>query len=63
MLLQILPKSFLGTASGITAGNAKLTTGTASSSNTTGDLVVAGGVGITGAVNIGGNTDIDGTFR
>ena len=54
---------FSGTASGITAGNLKLTTGTASSSNTTGDLVVAGGVGITGAVNIGGNTDIDGTFR
>ena len=54
---------FSGTASGITAGNLKLTTGTASSSNTTGDLVVAGGAGITGAVNIGGNTDIDGTFR
>ena len=54
---------FTGTASGITAGNLKLTTGTASSSNTTGDLVVAGGAGITGAVNIGGNTDIDGTFR
>ncbi|AOV61346.1 YadA domain-containing structural protein [Synechococcus phage S-CAM22] len=54
---------FSGTASGITAGNLKLTTGTASSSNTTGDLVVAGGAGITGAVNIGGNTDIDGTLR
>ena len=45
---------FTGTASGITAGNLKLTSGTASSSNTTGDLVVAGGAGITGAVNIGG---------
>ena len=54
---------FTGTDAGIRAGNLKLTTGTASSSNTTGDLVVAGGVGITGAVNIGGNTDIDGTFR
>ena len=54
---------FSGTASGITAGNVKLTTGTASSSNTTGDLVVAGGVGITGAVNIGGLLDVDGTFR
>ena len=54
---------FTGTASGITAGNLKLTSGTASSSNTTGDLVVAGGAGITGAVNIGGNTDIDGTLR
>ena len=54
---------FSGTDSGIIAGNLKLTTGTASSSNTTGDLVVAGGAGIGGAVNIGGNTDIDGTFR
>ena len=54
---------FTGTASGITAGNLKLTTGTASSSNTTGDLVVAGGAGITGAVNIGGLLDVDGTFR
>ena len=40
---------FTGTDSGIIAGNLKLTTGTASSSNTTGDLVVAGGAGITGA--------------
>ena len=54
---------FIGTDSGIIAGNLKLTTGTASSSNTTGDLVVAGGVGITGAVNIGGLLDVDGTFR
>ncbi len=54
---------FTGTDSGIIAGNVKLTTGTNSTSNTTGDLVVAGGVGITGAVNIGGLLDVDGTFR
>ncbi|AIX20765.1 structural protein [Synechococcus phage ACG-2014a] len=54
---------FTGTASGIIAGNVKLTSGTASSSNTTGDLVVAGGVGIAGAVNIGGLLDVDSTFR
>ena len=54
---------FTGTASGITAGNLKLTSGTASSSNTTGDLVVAGGAGITGAVNIGGLLDVDSTLR
>ena len=54
---------FAGTASGITAGNLKLTTSTASSSNTTGDLVVAGGAGIGGAVNIGGLLDVDSTFR
>ena len=54
---------FTGTDSGIIAGNLKLTTGTASSSNTTGDLVVAGGVGITGAVNIGGLLDVDSTLR
>ena len=53
---------FTGTASGITAGNLKLTSGTASSSNTTGDLVVAGGAGITGAVNIGGLLNVDSTF-
>ena len=56
-------ETFAGTDSGLIAGNLKLTTGTASSSNTTGDLVVAGGVGITGAVNIGGLLDVDGTFR
>jgi len=50
---------FSGTDAGIIAGNLKLTTGTASTTNTTGDLVVAGGVGITGAVNIGGSVDID----
>jgi len=50
---------FSGTASGITAGNLKLTTSTASSSNTTGDLVVAGGAGVGGDVNIGGSVDID----
>ena len=54
---------YAGTDSGIIAGNLKLTTGTASSSNTTGDLVVAGGVGITGAVNIGGLLDVDSTLR
>ena len=46
---------FSGTASGITAGNLKLTTNTNSTSNTTGDLVVAGGVGIGDDVNIGGH--------
>ena len=50
---------FSGTDAGINAGNLKLTTGTASSSNTTGDLVVAGGAGIGGTVNIGGSVDID----
>ena len=54
---------FTGTASGITAGNLKLTTNTNSTSNTTGDLVVAGGVGIGDDVNIGGLLDVDGTFR
>ena len=37
---------FTGTASGIIGGNLKLTTNTNSTSNTTGDLVVAGGAGI-----------------
>ncbi|ADO99005.1 YadA domain-containing structural protein [Prochlorococcus phage P-SSM7] len=50
---------FSGTDAGIIAGNLKLTTGTASTTNTTGDLVVAGGAGITGDVNIGGSVDID----
>ena len=54
---------FTGTASGITAGNLKLTTNTNSTSNTTGDLVVAGGAGIGDDVNIGGLLDVDGTFR
>ena len=54
---------FSGTASGITAGNLKLTTNTNSTSNTTGDLVVAGGAGIGDDVNIGGLLDVDGTFR
>ncbi|AHB80721.1 hypothetical protein S-MbCM25_086 [Synechococcus phage S-MbCM25] len=54
---------FSGTDSGIIAGNVKLTTGTNSTTNTTGDLVVAGGVGITQDVNIGGLLDVDGTFR
>ena len=54
---------FTGTDSGIRAGNLKLTTNTNSTSNTTGDLVVAGGVGITQDVNIGGLLDVDGTFR
>ena len=54
---------FTGTASGITAGNLKLTTNTNSVSNTTGDLVVAGGAGIGDDVNIGGLLDVDGTFR
>ena len=50
---------FSGTDAGIIAGNLKLTTGTASTTNTTGDLVVAGGAGIGGSVNIGGSVDID----
>jgi len=54
---------FSGTDSGIIAGNVKLTTGTNSTTNTTGDLVVAGGAGITQDVNIGGLLDVDGTFR
>jgi len=54
---------FSGTDSGIIAGNVKLTTGTNSTTNTTGDLVVAGGVGITQDVNIGGLLDVDSTFR
>ena len=58
-----LSEVFIGTDSGIIAGNVKLTTGTNSTSNTTGDLVVAGGVGITQDVNIGGLLDVDGTLR
>ena len=54
---------FSGTASGIIGGNLKLTTSTNSTSNTTGDLVVAGGAGIGQDVNIGGLLDVDGTFR
>ena len=54
---------FSGTDAGIVAGNLKLTTNTNSTSNTTGDLVVAGGAGIGDDVNIGGLLDVDGTFR
>jgi len=54
---------FTGTDSGIVAGNLKLTTDNNSTTNTTGDLVVAGGVGITKDVNIGGTVDIDTNFR
>ena len=50
---------FSGTDAGIIAGNLKLTTNTNSTSNTTGDLVVAGGAGIGDDVNIGGSVDID----
>ena len=50
---------FSGTDAGIVAGNLKLTTNTNSTSNTTGDLVVAGGAGIGDDVNIGGSVDID----
>ena len=50
---------FAGTDAGIIAGNLKLTTNTNSTSNTTGDLVVAGGAGIGDDVNIGGSVDID----
>ena len=54
---------FSGTDAGINAGNLKLTTNTNSTSNTTGDLVVAGGAGIGDDVNIGGSVDIDTNFR
>jgi len=54
---------FSGTDAGIVAGNLKLTTNTNSTSNATGDLVVAGGAGIGQDVNIGGLLDVDGTFR
>ena len=54
---------FSGTSSGILAGNLKLSTSTNSTSNSTGDLVVAGGAGIGQDVNIGGLLDVDGTFR
>jgi len=54
---------FSGTDAGLIGGNLKLTTNTNSTSNTTGDLVVAGGVGITQDVNIGGLVDIDSTLR
>jgi len=54
---------FSGTDAGVIAGNLKLTTNTNSTSNTTGDLVVAGGAGIGDDVNIGGLLDVDGTFR
>ena len=50
---------FSGTDAGIIAGNLSLTTNTNSTSNTTGDLVVAGGAGIGDDVNIGGSVDID----
>ena len=60
---QASAEVFTGTDAGIKAGNLKLTTNTNSTSNTTGDLVVAGGVGITQDVNIGGLLDVDGTFR
>ena len=54
---------FAGTDAGIITGNIKLTTNTNSASNTTGDLVVAGGVGIGQDVNIGGTVDIDTNLR
>ena len=54
---------FSGTASGLTAGNLKLTSNTNSTSNSTGDLVLLGGAGIAQDVNIGGLLDVDGTFR
>jgi len=54
---------FAGTDAGIITGNIKLTTNTNSTSNTTGDLVVAGGVGIGQDVNIGGTVDIDTNLR
>jgi hypothetical protein len=54
---------FSGTDAGIIAGNLKLTTNTNSTSNTTGDLVLAGGAGIGQDVNIGGLLDVDSTLR
>ena len=53
---------FSGTDAGLIAGNLSLTTNTNSTSNTTGDLVVAGGAGIGDDVNIGGSVDIDTNF-
>ena len=50
---------FSGTDAGVLAGNLKLTTSTNSTTNTTGDLVIAGGAGIGQDVNIGGSVDID----
>jgi hypothetical protein len=50
---------YSGTDAGVIAGNLKLTTNTNSTTNTTGDLVVAGGAGIGQDVNIGGSVDID----
>ena len=54
---------FSGTDAGIIAGNLSLTTNTNSTSNTTGDLVVAGGAGIGDDVNIGGSVDVDTNLR
>jgi hypothetical protein len=54
---------FSGTDAGLIGGNLKLTTNTNSTSNTTGDLVVAGGAGIGQDVNIGGLLDVDSTLR
>jgi hypothetical protein len=50
---------FSGTDAGVLAGNLKLTTSTNSTTNTTGDLVIAGGAGIGQDVNVGGSVDID----
>lgn len=44
-------------------GDADFTSATASTSTSTGALVVSGGVGIGGAINIGGNTVITGTLK
>ena len=53
----------LSTSSTITAsGNIVAQSGTASTTTTTGALVVNGGAGITGALNIGGNETISGNL-
>jgi hypothetical protein len=54
---------FSGTDAGLIGGNLRLTTGTNSTSNTTGDLAVAGGAGFGQDVNIGGLLDVDSTLR
>ena len=63
MMPRIVPKFSAVLTRVSLAGNLKLTTNTNSTSNTTGDLVVAGGVDITQDVNIGGLVDIDSTLR
>jgi hypothetical protein len=50
--------SFINALTAQTTGQVSLGAGIASTSNTTGTLVVTGGVGVSGAVYTGGNVDI-----